>query len=1083
MGVNNADDLIISISTDQATLRRSVQRIERDLSGLASTVQKQFAAVGKSIDNSISSTLQNRINSMVGIGKSASKEWTGALADQGKELEKLRAKYSPLFATINQYKTAVADIKRAHSLGAISASEMASAISKERQAALASTAAIKGRNAALAATPAQRSVATSNSFNVSNVAAQGFDIATTAPFMPWQTVALQQGPQMVQALEQIKASGQSVGKTLLAAFTSMLSPMSLVTIGLIAGSAAAIQYFTSTEDEADKAAEALKNHSELIRRIKEAWPEAADGLKEYAAESKRILMQDIKDSVELYKSTVVDASKDAKSPLLSIPASDFGGATETIRQVQVAIGQLDAGIKDGNPNLRKFIEDLIAIENQSGTPENIRAIIKEIRESAKAGLEAQAKLDPLTKTIEGVGTAAAAQAKNIDLFVKAVDKLSDIAPTQLTDLAQAQKAYAEALRDARTEADVQRADDALAAAKKRIADQSPTITNSDGRTTDVPVPGQRPNVELEGLPGADKADKKQETSAQKAANAYRDLKKSADDRIGQMRQETELLGTYGVEADAARFALDLLQQSEDKGRSLSEAQKKGLAEKVELYRQYSEVLAKTKLAQDLAQQARFNSLSKEDQQISTTLRQYGLADDLGSAEAGQIRQSLRTEGIRDEVRSFATNFKDALLNNGGDIGKAFAETLQRAMLDAASKSLDRLIDQFVNAIVGNGAGGTGGAAAGIGTVAGIFSGGSGGKSVSGAGSAVDLASALTGFTETGNTGSINSFLKKGGVDINAAQTAWCAGFVNSSLEQIGIKGSGSLTANSFQNWGSKIDPSQVLRGDVLLQSRGLGAGSAGGHVGFATGATRMGDNGLQLQMLSGNSGKLGAVDTSWIDATQLQVKRATEAASALKGVAGSAGAATQGLGQIGQLSSNFFPSAPQGGGGGFGGWLSSLFSGPFKPIGAQASLAAAGGIGLYADGGHVAGPGGPTDDNVPAWLSNGEFVVNARATKKHRAMLEAINSGRISRFATGGLVSPRLVSAPVAPSLSPRAQAGGSSRSGPDVMVIHLDGANGDEHVMALAKQAVTDGLGQYNKNQERGGFGTVQGQFTKRKG
>ncbi|MNH85722.1 hypothetical protein D3C73_381680 [compost metagenome] len=50
-------------------------------------------------------------------------------------------------------------------------------------------------------------------------------------------------------------------------------------------------------------------------------------------------------------------------------------------------------------------------------------------------------------------------------------------------------------------------------------------------------------------------------------------------------------------------------------------------------------------------------------------------------------------------------------------------------------------------------------------------------------------------------------------------------------------------------------------------------------------------------------------------------------------------------------------------------------------------------------------------------------------------------------------------------------------------MVIHLDGANGDDHVMALAKQAVTDGLGQYNKNQERGGFGTVQGQFTKRKG
>jgi hypothetical protein len=145
---DNTDDLIISISTDQATLRRSIKRIEQDLGTLAGSVQKQFSAVGKSIDSSVSSTLQNRINNMVGIGKAASKEWTGALADQGKELERLRARYSPLFATINQYKTAVSDIKQAHALGAISANEMATAISRERQAALASTAAIKGRNAA-----------------------------------------------------------------------------------------------------------------------------------------------------------------------------------------------------------------------------------------------------------------------------------------------------------------------------------------------------------------------------------------------------------------------------------------------------------------------------------------------------------------------------------------------------------------------------------------------------------------------------------------------------------------------------------------------------------------------------------------------------------------------------------------------------------------------------------------------------------------------------------------------------------------------------------------------------------------------
>lgn len=45
------------------------------------------------------------------------------------------------------------------------------------------------------------------------------------------------------------------------------------------------------------------------------------------------------------------------------------------------------------------------------------------------------------------------------------------------------------------------------------------------------------------------------------------------------------------------------------------------------------------------------------------------------------------------------------------------------------------------------------------------------------------------------------------------------------------------------------------------------------------------------------------------------------------------------------------------------------------------------------DGGLVAGPGGPRDDAVPAMLSNGEFVVNAQATRENRQILEAINSG------------------------------------------------------------------------------------------
>lgn len=57
-----------------------------------------------------------------------------------------------------------------------------------------------------------------------------------------------------------------------------------------------------------------------------------------------------------------------------------------------------------------------------------------------------------------------------------------------------------------------------------------------------------------------------------------------------------------------------------------------------------------------------------------------------------------------------------------------------------------------------------------------------------------------------------------------------------------------------------------------------------------------------------------------------------------------------------------------------------------------------------ANGGFVSGPGGPKDDAIPARLSNGEFVVNADATKHFRPMLEDMNEGRIGRFNDGGPV-------------------------------------------------------------------------------
>lgn len=59
----------------------------------------------------------------------------------------------------------------------------------------------------------------------------------------------------------------------------------------------------------------------------------------------------------------------------------------------------------------------------------------------------------------------------------------------------------------------------------------------------------------------------------------------------------------------------------------------------------------------------------------------------------------------------------------------------------------------------------------------------------------------------------------------------------------------------------------------------------------------------------------------------------------------------------------------------------------------------------FADGGLVRGPGSGTSDSIPANLSNGEYVVNAKATAANLSLLENINAGRKpAMYAVGGLV-------------------------------------------------------------------------------
>ncbi|MBP1844755.1 hypothetical protein J2046_003022 [Rhizobium petrolearium] len=695
-----------------------------------------IAAIGSEAERT-RTKIQQLINASLGIHDGPANEnarrWTGVLADEALSVDRLRAKYNPLFATIQQYKQAQIEIRTAHAMGALSTEEFSAAMTRERQAALASIDAIKGRSRALLETPAANS--NNQRFQSANLAFQLQDTITTAPFMPWYTVALQQGPQVAAVLDSLE--NKSAG--LAAAFMSLVSPWSLLSIAAVGATAFAVQYFADLSSSTEKAKSVLEGHAELIRRIKGAYGEAAEGLQEYARESNQIVRQDTLDRIKAYRETILSVGKDAREDLASLDPRDFGGATYTIDQMRGALALLDQGLKSGKPDLQAFVERLIQIENQSGTPENIREIIKELRNSAASGIEAQQALTPLVGAIDGIGNAAARQAGQVKALSDALNTLNGIAAPALSDREIIERTFNNALNDPRinTEAAIRQIEDARRNALARLEGQ--TIINSDGDLTNVPIPGNKPSI-LGETP---------DKSIRAASNAYRDLLKSADDRIGQMKLEAQLAGQTGVAADALRFKLDLLQQSEDKGRSLTPKQVEAINARVEAFKKYAEEAAKAQLASDLLFEREQLGRSAMDQQIAARLKGAGLPVDFDSYEAGLIRTNLQLQYARDLTGDFASTLTSSLQQ-----GKDFWDALGDAGVSALKRISDTLVNDLLNSLFQVNSAAAGGSSSGglLGLITGGISSLFGGSSGSASSSAWSLGLDDWQFARGGYTG-------------------------------------------------------------------------------------------------------------------------------------------------------------------------------------------------------------------------------------------------------------------------------------------------------------------------------------------
>lgn len=1017
------------------------------------------------------SKLQRLINSSVGLhsgpANNNARVWTGLLASEGMALDNLRAKYNPTYAAIQNYKKAVTEIRTAYAQAAISADEMTAAMSRQRQMALGTIAALKGRDGL----PGMLGGSSRNDqFRRQNLTYQLFDIGQTAAMgMNPAMIFAQQGPQILQLYAGqggVNAALKDLG-TIAGGAARLITPLTVsigaltatTAIGLIAWN----KYLTSTK-EVETAASGLGRAVAGTKSEMEAAAQAGAAAAGISVASARSMQAQFLRSgtigsenfgalIAMSKdfAATIGVDADAAGQALTELFSDPAQAAQTLYR---EYGLIDAATARHASNL--------AAQNRHSEAQAVllKALPGQLADASEA-TTALGRAWNFVKTsasdaMDAIGGAidAAVSGPSIDeRIAKAAAEYERFSKQSwfLRTFNGAGDRAAQAKLDLETLTEEKRLQERLAFEQQRRAEE---------------ISRSRAAVTLAEGSGANRSTLREQELRNEIAALQSGRAGLAGDPVGQGMVDTAIEAkTRALEAlvDRQRRAIELdrldieiaternpLLRAELEARRtrLQMAEQEVSSETIaaEVARARNRVIEET-IATARAQSADMRADLDARRNLNTLLA----AGTITSADANRLLQE--EAALRPLV-----------------VAAAAAEGAEKTRLNEVITELRSgyaALAEEENVTIAGGLGGLGG---GLSSLLGandnsapaspvssaIASIGAGGVTRSGA--AVDLAGSLLGSSETANASQINSFLKLGGVDIDAARTAWCAGFVNSALKQVGVDGSGSLLANSFQKWGTQIDPSQVLRGDVLLQSNGLSALQPGGHVGFATGATRMFNGQQQLEMLSGNYSN--SVGTGWFNAVDLQVRRATEAADALSTLSSSSATATQGLGQFGSGLGSFGQAlsgagAQAGSGGGLFSWLGGLFGGGG---GGQWAAAVAGTLkpGLFDKGGPT---GGSNPARIAGLVHEQEFVFDAASTARIGVdNLEAMRRGK----SPAGVIR-----------VQPMRSAGRSASAAPTPVNFHYTAdirvsGNGDKELMGRMRQAaeetVRDGFDQYRR-------------------
>lgn len=1013
----NALKLSIGVNIDAAGAKSGGASAQAAVAAIGGEAQRSAAKLQQLIDRHQGLT--------AAVANTNIRDRGADISAYGAELDRLRAKYNPLFAVIRQYKETVAEIRTVHAQGAISTNEMAAAISRHRQATLASIDAIKGRNAALRepVVPTDNAPLSAQSFYTANIAAQFQDIAVTSAMgMSPLQIGLQQGTQLASVVSSMERPVQG----LTAAFTSLVSPVSLFTIGAVAASAAAIQWLTSSGKEAKTLKEVLDEQAKALSRVRDLWGEAAEQRSRYGRDTTAgatfNLETNISTLTKRLREGVTDGSIgsaitsaiNSNRELSGFSAPEFRN-TALFKALQIDLNSLHREALRGSPIVLRLIQNLEEIGRASDNS-GLRAM----------AAEAVSALQPFKDLAEAIRDAEVERRR---LFSDRGPngRLLSRGTTNLTDMGDL------AIYESRQRVQLERNRRAAEADLVALNARSPSERSAAARQQaaseyrDESPAERRQRIDLAGNRALAQAEKE-------LSEAQRDRLRSLNETMESQRLDLALIGQTVSETERLRMeqrlTAELKADAASKGVEVDQAELDLIRQKSAEYGRLAEKIAATNLLRDQADtvlqlQTELSLVGANDEvrrrtltqlQAEQQLRQRGIS--LGSAEAEQYRrQAAAMSEVTNELRKqneawsqvrgagedaidgivdslLSGDIKDGLADVAKDISKTFIELGVTNPLKNAALGTDYATGSDLKSVFSR-----------------LFGGGDAANPISQAVSAMNVSagtvmingSATTGLGLLGNAANDNNVSIPGtGSGVGGSFLTSFLGSGKSSTHVSGMSGdlqtgltamlkaapagiADDITINSgFRSVARQrelFDAAVAKYGSVAAARRWVAPPGNSQHnlgnaadLGFGSSAAR--------NWAHENAGQFGLRFPMAHEPWHIETAgaRSESAAQALEKLAGSAGKTADNLGTLGNGFDKFgnaLAGAASGGGGGLLSGLSQIGLSIFAQSGQFASAMLSGGIGLYANGGisdrpAIFGEGPYAEAAVP--LPNGRSI-------------------------------------------------------------------------------------------------------------